>query len=366
MTTVLNTETSNYKDEPLFFGKQLGLQRYDKFKYPALDTLNKKMMEYFWKPEEISLIKDRNDWDNLSEVQKKIFVHNLSYQILLDSVQGRGPVSALLPIISNPELEGCIITWDFFETIHSRSYTYIIKNLFPNPSLVFDNILEISEILERAASITKHYDALLAVVHEYNSGVEVNDDMKKTLVRALCAINVLEGIRFYVSFACTFALGELGFMVGNADIIKLIARDEAMHLSLTQHILNILRDKEGYKEIFEELEQEMIAIYLEAGQEEKRWAEFLFKDGSFIGLNSEMLAEYVEWIVNRRASAIHLKKIYKDAPTSNPLPWTDNWLGSKNVQVAPQEKSITSYVVSAINMDTNTDFRNNLKKLYGY
>ena len=350
---ILNTNKVDYKKQPLFFGEGLGLQTYQDLKYPALDTLNKRMMELFWKPEEIPLGKDKSDWEKLSDIQKDIFIKNLSYQILLDSVQGRGPVTALLPIVSNPELEGCIITWDFFETIHSRSYTYIIKNLFPNANEVFNEILNIQEILDRAVSITKYYDDLLNVSQRYsaNPDMSVSDSDKKTLLMALCAINILEGVRFYVSFACAFAMGELDLMEGNAKIIKLIARDEAMHLGLSQQLIKLLRDREGYEEIFNESIEEIRKLFLDSAKEEKRWAEFLFKDGSMIGLNAEMLSTYVEWIVNRRSSVLGLGKIFEEAPAQNPLPWTDKWLGSKNVQNAPQEVNIDSYLVSSLNMD---------------
>jgi ribonucleoside-diphosphate reductase beta chain len=359
---IINLNQINWQKQPLFFGERLGLQTYENPKYPALDTLNKRMMEMFWKPEEISLQKDRNDWDKLTEVQQDVFVKNLSYQIMLDSVQGRGPVSAILPLVSLPELEGCVVTWDFFETIHSRSYTYLIKNLFAKPELVFDQILDIQPIIERAATVTQHYDKLVELSLMYQQpGYAVTEQDRKTLMLALTAINILEGVRFYVSFACAFALGELNLMEGNAKIITLIARDEAMHLSLTQQLIKILRDREGYGDVFESIRPQMIEMFDQAAQEEKRWAEYLFRNGSMIGLNAEMLGEYVEWIVNRRSQVIGLGKIFPEATAQNPLPWVDGWLGSKNVRVAPQETEISSYLVSAINQDVTDDIISELK-----
>jgi ribonucleoside-diphosphate reductase beta chain len=358
---ILNTNKVDYTQEPLFFGEPLGLQTYNTPKYPALQTLNKKMKSMYWLPEEIPLSKDRNDWMKLSDVSKDIFIKNLSYQILLDSVQGRGPVSVILPIISNPELEACVVTWDFFETIHSESYTYIIKNLFHDPKVIFDEILNIKEILERASSITKYYDELAKVSYLFKAGKKADDNDKKTLLKALVAINILEGIRFYVSFACAFAMGELNLMEGNAKIIRLIARDEALHLSLIQHLINILRTREGYQDLFQECLPDIVQIFHDAVEEEKRWANFLFRDGTMIGLNAEMLHSYIEWISNRRSGAIGLEKLFKDAPTENPLPWTDNWLGSKNVQNAPQEVSIDSYTVSALNVEIDEEFYKTLK-----
>lgn len=358
---LLNLKKVDYRDQPLFFGESLGLQTYDNLKYQALDTLNKRMMQYFWKPEEVKLQKDRNDWDKLTDIQQDIFIKNLSYQILLDSVQGRGPVSAILPIVSNPELEGCIVTWDFFETIHSRSYTYLIKNLFPKPEIVFDQILEIKEILERASSITKYYDQLLELSIHFQQGKTITQEDKVILIKALTAINILEGIRFYVSFACAFALGQLNLMEGNAKIIQFIARDEAMHLALTQQLLKLLRDREGYDKIFKSLHDDMKSMFYEAAEEEKRWAEYLFRDGSMIGLNAHMLSEFVEHLVNRRSHVLGLGKIFPDAPATNPLPWVDDWLGSQKIQVAPQETEITSYLVSALDQTVTDQTLKNLQ-----
>lgn len=667
--TVLNTNNVDYTEQPMFFGEELGLQRYDKFKYPAFDKINKRMMGYFWLPEEVDLSKDKTDMDKLSDIQRDMFIKNLSYQILLDSVQGRAPVSTLLPIVSLPELEGCIITWDFFEClvegtevltnngwkdlqdvviedkvcqyniedgslsfvnpskvikrkhkgkiinyddgkrftqsvtpnhrmpvvrrtsnkkyfelaenldynsdikvpvsgnlfgidskltalealkiatqadgtlsdryngekvrtvpiwfsfskkrkidriidifnatnfewielskdgekrrfkinvpiefvdsdwktfewvdyskishrwalefineiskwdgcikptsivyssinksnvktvqtiahlcnktakfykvkddrkdsykdifavnimnkpfkdgqsikrseidydgmvgcltvetgafliryngnisvtgncIHSRSYTHIIQNLYPNPNDVFNNILQVQEIVDRAASVTMYYDKLLEAVRLYSNGGDTNN-LSEMLMDALVAVNILEGVRFYVSFACAFALGESQLMEGNAKIIKFIARDEAMHLSLTTHMINLLVEREGYDKLFERNRDKYRHMYHDAANEEKRWAEFLFRDGSILGLSSELLGQYVEYIVNRRANTIGLGKIFDRPLTNNPLPWVDSWLGSKSNQPAPQETEITSYVVSSVKQDVNDE-----------
>ena len=290
----------DFTKQPMFFGEDNAVQRFDTFKYPIFDKLTQHQLGLFWRPEEVSLQKDRNDWQELRPEQKHIFTSNLRYQTLLDSVQGRGPCLAFLPFCSLPELEGCILIWDFMESIHSRSYTYIIKNIYSNPSEVFDKILTDKYITERAESVTLTYDELINSGQRWlldNKGS--TKELKRKLWRALINVNILEGIRFYVSFACSFAFGELKLMEGSAKIISLIARDESQHLGVSQRIINnyinVEKDKEMLQVIKEE-EQNTIRAYKEAVDQEKHWAEYLFKDGSMIGLNDKL--EYVfkrEW-----------------------------------------------------------------------
>ena len=220
--------------QPMFFGDDLQVQQYSDMKYPIFDKLNQQQLGYFWRPEEISLQKDRNDYQDLSEQQKFIFTSNLKYQTMLDSVQGRGPCLAFLPFVTNPELEGCIVTWDFMETIHSRSYTHIIKNLYANPNEVFDTILEDDRIEKRAESVTKTYDDLINLGYQWHLNKDKVDlqELKKKMYLAMVSVNILEGLRFYVSFACSFAFGELKLLEGSAKIISFIARDESQHLEM--------------------------------------------------------------------------------------------------------------------------------------
>ena len=364
--TVFNTEQVNTKKQPMFFGKPLGIQRYDSYKYPIFDKLTTQQLGYFWRPEEVSLQKDRGDYQTLRPEQKHIYTSNLKYQIMLDSVQGRGPGMAFIPYCSLPELEACMEVWGFMEMIHSRSYTYIIKNVYPDPSEVFDTIIGDKRILERAKSVTESYNDFINSAQEYGSsntwkhnieGVhyakETLNDVKRKLYRAVANVNILEGIRFYVSFACSFAFGELKLMEGSAKIISLIARDENQHLAITQNILN--KWKEGddpeMKQIAKEEEEWVYAMFDRAVNEEKRWADYLFKDGSMIGLNDKLLQQYVEWIANRRMKAIGLKPVYDISANNNPLPWTQHWISSKGLQVAPQETEVESYVVGGIKQD---------------
>ena len=354
--TVFNRNEIDFTKEPMFFGEDQSVQRYDVFKYPALDKLNQTMLGYFWRPEEVSLQKDRADYQNFRPEQKHIFTSNLKYQTLLDSVQGRGPSLAFLPYVSNPELEGCIVTWDFFETIHSRSYTHIMKNVYPDPSEVFDTILNDEEILKRAVSVTENYDTFSKMAEDYFvKGKGDILDVKKQLYLAMINVNILEGLRFYVSFACTFAFGELKLMEGSAKIISLIARDEATHLNLsTQVIKNWHKDddKQMTKAI-KGLDKTVIEMFKNCVEEEKAWARHLFKDGSIIGLNEKLLGNYVEWIANKRLKAIGYDPIYDQPANANPLPWTAHWLSSAGLQVAPQETEVESYIIGGVKQDVD-------------
>jgi ribonucleotide reductase beta subunit family protein with ferritin-like domain len=368
--TVFNTEQVDTKKQPMFFGKPLGIQRYDSYKYPVFDKLTTQQLGYFWRPEEVSLQKDRGDYQTLRPEQKHIYTSNLKYQIMLDSIQGRGPGMAFIPYCSLPELEACMEVWGFMEMIHSRSYTYIIKNVYSDPSEVFDKIVTDERILERAKSVTESYDDFIQSAQQYGvsdawlhnlEGVsyakETINDVKRKLYRAIANVNILEGIRFYVSFACSFAFGELKLMEGSAKIISLIARDENQHLAITQNILNKWRDGDDpeMKQIMKEEEEWTYKMFDRAVNEEKRWADYLFKDGSMIGLNDKLLQQYVEWIANRRLKAIGLKPQYDISANNNPLPWTQHWISSKGLQVAPQETEVESYVVGGIKQDVKKD-----------
>ena len=368
--TVFNTDEVDTKKQPMFFGKPLGVQRYDSYKYPVFDRLTTQQLGYFWRPEEVSLQKDRGDYHTLRPEQRHIYTSNLKYQIMLDSVQGRAPGMAFLPYCSLPELESCMEVWQFMEMIHSRSYTYIIKNVYADPTEVFDTIIKDERILERAKSVTESYDAFLNHAHDYDSGniwkmateghisgTYDRKELKRKLYKAVANVNILEGIRFYVSFACSFAFGELKLMEGSAKIISLIARDENQHLVITQTILNNWRkgDDPEMQEIMREEEEWTYKMFDRCVNEEKAWADYLFKDGSMIGLNEKLLYQYVEWIANRRIKAIGLKPQYDIAAKNNPLPWTQHWISSKGLQVAPQETEVESYVVGGIKQDVKKD-----------
>lgn len=366
--TTFNKKDFDALKEPMFFGENVNVSRYDQQKHSVFESLIEKQLSFFWRPEEVDLSSDRKDFQKLPEHEKHIFISNLKYQTLLDSVQGRSPNVAFLPIVSIPELETWLETWSFSETIHSRSYTHIIRNILPDPSVVFNDIVGNSEIIKRAASVSQYYDDLIRMTGYYNmlgegtheiNGKKIRVDkreLKKLLYLTVISVNVLEAVRFYVSFACSFAYAERALMEGNAKIIKLIARDEALHLMGTQEMIKIMKegkDDPEMAEICQECEGQAYQIFIDAAEQEKEWAKYLFKDGSMIGLNAEILSQYVEYITNTRMRAIGLKNSF---PTvTNPLPWMNSWLVSDSVQVAPQEAEISSYLVGAIDNEVTED-----------
>ena len=366
--TTFNQKTIDTMVEPMFFGNSVNVARYDQQKHPIFEKLIEKQISFFWRPEEVDVSKDRVDFGKLSDAEKHIFISNLKYQTLLDSVQGRSPNIAFLPIISLPELETWVETWSFFETIHSRSYTHILRNLFSDPSEIFDDIVVNDEIRRRATDISKYYDDLIFATQLFQTRGEgsykvegethvINmRELKKKLFLCMNSVNALEAIRFYVSFACTFAFAERELMEGNSKIIRLIARDENIHLTSTQHILNLWakgKDDPEMAEIASECAEQARQIFLTAVQQEKEWAKYLFKDGSMLGLNEEILSDYVEFIANQRMAAIGMETEFESK--SNPLPWMNNYLSSDNVQVAPQEVEVSSYLVSQIDAEVSAD-----------
>lgn len=366
--TTFNQTPNNALLEPMFLGNSVNVSRYDQQRYVAFERLIEKQLSFFWRPEEVDVSKDRSDWQGLTESEKHIFISNLKYQTLLDSMAARSVNAVLLPLVSLPEVETWVETWAFSETIHSRSYTHILRNLFTEPGEVFDDIIVNPAILKRASSIAKYFDEVILTTQLLQSQgegsyevdgktIEVSTrKLKERLYLAVCSVNALEAIRFYVSFACSFAFAERELLEGNAKIIKLIARDEALHLTGTQHILNLWmsgKDDPEMAEVSKDMRQAGLQIFLDVVDQEKEWAQYLFKDGSMIGLNAEILNQYIEYISNQRLTSIGF-----DAPfniKSNPLPWMNAYLVSDNVQVAPQETEISSYLVGQVDSSIEAD-----------
>ena len=371
MSSIFKKKSKSHLASTMFFDESVDVARYDTLKYPQLDKITDKQLGFFWRPEEIDVSKDKSDFAALTDFEKHIFTSNLKRQILLDSVQGRGPSETLMPVASIPEIEPLVMTWTFMETIHSRSYTHIIRNVYANPSKIFDEMLDIPEITDCAEDISKYYDDFIEATkwhdllgpgtHQITSNREarnvvVNEyELKKKLWLVLNSINILEGVRFYVSFACSWAFAELKKMEGNAKIIKFIARDENTHLAASQTILKLLpKDDPDFMTIKEECEQQVIDMFVQAVDQEKEWAHYLFKDGSMLGLNEKLLSDYVEWIGTKRMRTLGYQSPYQTSQ-SNPLPWTEKWIGGGNVQVAPQETEISSYVIGGVKQDVNED-----------
>lgn len=366
--TTFNQTPNNALLEPMFLGQSVNVSRYDVQKFNAFEKLIEKQLSFFWRPEEVDVSKDRADWQSLTDSERHIFISNLKYQTLLDSMAARSVNAVLLPLVSLPEIETWIETWAFSETIHSRSYTHILRNLFNEPGEVFDDIVVNPAILKRASSIAKYFDDVILstqLLQTQGEGTYEIDGkqvtvseriLKEQLYLAICSVNALEAIRFYVSFACSFAFAERELLEGNAKIIKLIARDEALHLTGTQHILNNWasgNDDPEMAEISRELRDKGFQVFMDVVEQEKEWADYLFKDGSMIGLNAEILKQYIEYIANQRLNTIGF-----DAPFSiknNPLPWINAYLVSDNVQVAPQEAEISSYLVGQVDANVSTD-----------
>ena len=353
-------DTTNHKDPTkvkAFFDDPVTIARYDKQKYPFLEKLTQSQLGFFWRPEEIDVYRDAKDFKALTKHEQHIFTSNLKRQILLDSVQGRAPTAAFSPICSIPELENWILTWAFSESIHSRSYTHIIRNVYSDPSIIFDGMMDMKEIVDCAGDISKYYDELITLNGKRDQNVRIlyNEyEHKKALWLTLMSVNILEGVRFYVSFACSWAFAEVKKMEGNAKIIKLIARDENLHLAGTQQLLKVLpNDDPDFAKIKEETREECIKMFRDAAEQEKAWAHYLFADGSMIGLNEHLLNEYVEWICNKRMNAVGLTPIYRNG--SNPLPWTVKWISGSEVQVAPQETEISSYISGGVKKDISNE-----------
>jgi len=363
----LNAEKSHIHS-PMFLDPNgsLGMARYDTLKYRQFEKLTEKQLGFFWQPQEIDIIKDAKDFKDLTDNEQHIFTSNLKRQILLDSVQGRSPNLAFLPIVSIPELETWIETWAFSETIHSKSYTHIIRNVYSDPSKIFDEMQNIQEIVTCGHDISRYYDELIEYSQWYQllgegkhnvNGKEIEVDLyelKKKLWLTLMSVNVLEGIRFYVSFACSWAFAEVKKMEGNAKIIKLICRDENVHLGFTQTILKLLpKDDSDFEKIRLETTDEVVDMFRQAVEQEKAWAHYLFKDGSMIGLNQQLLSDYVEWVANKRLTALGFQQLFKGG--TNPLPWTAKWIAGSEVQVAPQETEISSYTIGAVKQDVTEE-----------
>lgn len=376
--TVFNVKKVNLNDQPMFFGDKQNIARYDNEKYPAFSKITKTMKSFFWNPEEINLQKDSADFKSLSDHEKHIFTKNIGYQVLLDSVQERGPLFAFLPWVSIPELEASLIWWSAFEQIHGQSYQWILQNVFPDPAIIFDTIIEDENIMNRANAIIRYYDDFVDYSEKYrvlgpgrhriDHNVDKNDEpamleielseyeLKRKLYLALVSVYALESIRFYVSFACSFAFGQQGKMKGNADIIRLIAKDEAQHVGITVNIIRNLIRKESDKDftkIAAKEEKTVYKIFDEVVEQEKAWAKYLFKDGSIVGLNEQLLCQYLEHLANKRLKGIGLDKRYEH--NQNPFGWISSWLSAEDEQVAPQEKEVTSYLVNVLDTNVNED-----------
>lgn len=389
MSTVFNTNPVDVLKEPMFFGSGLGIARYDIQRHKVFEDLTEKQLSFFWRPEEVNLMMDAAQFNKLPQYQQDIFTNNLKYQSLLDSIQGRAPSAVLMSLISDPSLDTWVATWTFSETIHSRSYTHIMRNLYTDPSKVFDEIVLDKAIMKRAESIGRYYDDVLVKTREYQNAVEDYEGilsegfrkeelgkvvgctkraLMKSLYLCLHVINALEAIRFYVSFACTFNFHKnMEIMEGNAKIMKFIARDEQLHLKGTQYIIRQLQsgtDGDEWVKIAQECEQEAVDIFMEVNRQEKDWAVHLFKDGDVPGLNTNSMWSFIDYLTVSRMKQCGLPCPITDAPVKHPYPWIREYLNSDNVQSAPQEVELSSYLVAQIDNDVDDKVMMSFKKYF--
>ena len=346
----------------LVFGDTVEIQRYDNPVFPKYIKWDDRANNLFWRESVIDLSKDKHDFKKLASELKHIFVSNISRQVVLDSKQGMEPLLCFGPIASQPEIQTALTTWTFFENIHSRSYTHILRAIYDNPTPVMDSIMTNEEILKCHKDIGQYYEELDSYNRNHIQGTAYSNEHKLAYLKALVAVNALEGIRFFVSFACSFAMAENAVMEGNAKIIKLIAKDEQEHLKLTQLMLaDSIKTDPDMRVLFELNYHDLVDIYNDVVEQEKEWANYLFKDGSMLGLNAAMCHEYIDYLANIRMSAVGLAK--RDVSINNPLPWMDNWLDSSRTQNALQETENESYLMNIIDKDVNL---NELKEEFGF
>lgn len=371
MIKSFNPTITDATKEYMFGGNQPNVSRFDVQRFEIFAKLYDKQWGFVWTPSEVDITKDKPDFKTLPEFQQNIAMKNIMFQTMTDSIQGRGPLLALLPHVSLPELESLIVLWAGFETLHSNSYSWIMRNVYADATEVLDRIMFDANIMKRADSLTQYYDDFIEYgtwksmlgfgVHTVNGKtIEITErEFKRKLMRCIASINILEGVSFYVSFACSFAFAERGLLEGNAKIITLIARDENLHLAITQNILKKWASGEDdpmMAELWLEEQDTIIQMYKDAVTRESEWAAYLFEDGAMLGLTEDILIEYSKHIAGKRMRAIGLKHDY---PSKNPLTWTEKYLTGSNTQVAPQEVEISTYIVGGVSHDINAnDFKN--------
>jgi ribonucleoside-diphosphate reductase beta chain len=351
------TTKTDYLNRKMFLDPAgpVTIQRFEEFKYPKIANFETTARGFFWVPEEISLTKDAGDFKNASDAVKHIFTSNLLRQTALDSIQGRGPSQIFTPVVSLPELEALVYNWTFFESnIHSRSYSHIIRNIYNVPKDVFNSIHETQEIIEMASSVGNYYDKLHVINCRKELGEKISEkEHIKAIWLALHASYALEGFRFMVSFATSLAMVENKIFIGNGNIISLILQDELLHKEWTAYMINqVVKEDDRFAEIKKETEEEVYNLYMDVIKEEKDWAEYLFKKGPVIGLNADILKEFVDY-----TSADALKQIgikYKSAfPKTTPIPWFNKHVSTNSKQTALQESESTNYVIGVMSSDLN-------------
>jgi ribonucleoside-diphosphate reductase beta chain len=355
MSTYDISKPTNYLKRKMFLDGEVTVQRYEEFRQPKIAKYEELQRGFFWVPEEISLTKDKMDHKDATPAIKHIFTSNLLRQTALDSIQGRAPVQIFSPVVSLPELESLVSIWSMFETnIHSKSYSHIIRNVYSVPKEEFNRIHDTKEIVDMAANIGRHYDAL----HDLNCRKAMGEDItmhdhKRAIWLALHASYALEAFRFMVSFATSLAMVENKIYIGNGNIISLILQDEILHAEWTAWLINnVTKDDEDFANLVEECREEVYAMYMEVIQEEKAWADYLFKKGPVIGLNAAILKDFVDYTAFTRLKDIGIKYT-EEHPKSSPIPWFNKHLNIGKKQSALQETESTNYVIGAMGSEIN-------------
>ena len=353
------SKQTNYLKRTMFLDPAgpVTVQRFEEVKYPKLQKYEELARGFFWVPEEISLTKDKIDHKEASEAVKHIFTSNLLRQTALDSIQGRAPFQVFGPVSSIPELEALTLTWSFFETsIHSKSYSHIIRNIYGVPKEEFNKIHDTAEIIEMAAGIGRYYESL----HQLNSRKDLGEEIpvhehKRAIWLALHASYALEALRFMVSFATSLAMVENRIYIGNGNIISLILQDEILHGEWTAWLINnVIKDDLDFVPIAEECKDEVYNLYLEVIQEEKAWADFLFKKGVVIGLNAAILRDFVDYTAFTKLKEVGIKYL-EDHPKNNPIPWFNKHININKKQTALQENESTNYVIGVMSESVDYD-----------
>jgi len=355
----LKTKT-DYLNRKMFLDPQgpVTIQRFEEVKYKKIADFEATARGFFWQPEEISLTKDANDFKDASDAIKHIFTSNLLRQTALDSLQGRGPTQVFTPVCSLPELEALMYNWGFFETnIHSKSYSHIIRNIYNVPKDVFNTIHDTEEIISMASSVGKYYDSLHQIncQKEYNFVAVEEKDHIKAIWLALNASYALEAFRFMVSFATSLAMVENKIFIGNGNIISLILQDELLHKGWTAYLINqVVKEDPRFAQAKIDCEQEVYAMYADVIREEKQWADYLFKKGPVIGLNANILKDFVDYTAVGALKDIGIK-YQQVAPKSTPIPWFNKHVNTSSKQTALQESESTNYVIGVMSEGIDYD-----------
>jgi ribonucleoside-diphosphate reductase beta chain len=368
-TTFTPTPTSVFKvrdkspaDVKIFLDEAgaVDISRSDIVKYPIFKKQADAMLANFWKPQEIVLTKDGVDFNqNMDDNERFIFTSNLKSQVIMDSIQSMALSQAFLPICSDPAVKRCIVYMDQQESVHDDSYQHIIRNVYNDPTAVFDEMTSIEPLVNRGKSVAAYYDRQILTIAKYRLGLCSIDEVKRSTWLCLNAVNALEGLRFMQSFSVAFCFGNLGKMQGNASIIKLIASDELLHQAFTTALIRTLpEDDEDYIAVREECLPEVEHIFMETVDQEKAFSKFTFQNGSLIGLNEAISYQYLDFMAAKRMRAIGMT--YKnESPRTNPLPWMAKYLNEGTIQVAPQEQEITAYqqnTIADVSSDTFVGF----------